>query len=619
MTISHSLAFALCVFPFMALCQNASFHKSPIISVPKFKTIHFGSIVDVYEPQWQTREAPEVGGDAHARHLKGIKEHIRWAYPEQSGAAALLRGTAEPPVILQSFFGNNATTGIPCDNHIAVNDDRQIISVINSHLAVMDPGGSTIKSFGFLAFTSELGLATNVFDPRVYFDPEFGRFVLVFLAGSSSEATDIVVAFSQSSDATGEWYIYTLPGNPEMGLTWTDYPMITLTSTDLFISGNLIRDDVSWQEGFEKTILWQIDKNEGYNGNALDMRLWSDITFEGQYIRNLCPVRYGDELWTDGPYFLSNKNFAVESDSIFLLRVTGNIHDTTAVIQAELLFADSMYGVPPDARQTLGLLATNDARILDAFLINDQIQFVANSRHPETNTAGICHGIITNVSTTKEVELNHVIGPDGLELGYPAISYVGQNDIDADAIISVNHTSTIRFPGVSALYYHPVDGYSDLVTIKEGDGHISMISGVQRWGDYSGSQRVYSEGQRVWISGFHGVATNRNFAWVASLATPGFTSSTKDNAPQLDAARVIPNPVGDHFTIELTTRQIHEEICIELYDARGRKLTELIRRRSVPIGNHIFSFNAAPLENGTYFIRFTDRGDLIAIETIIRQ
>ena len=410
---------------------------------------------------------------------------------------------SEPPEVINGFSGSiTEDVGVPLDNHLAMNGG-QIVSALNSQIAIKSDDGDDLVGFSLDQLAMELNLPDRFFDPRLLYDTEADRFIMVFLHGSDSDVTNIVIGFSNTNDATGEWSMYELTGNPNGNNTWTDYPMINVTKTDLIITGNLIFDNQPWQTGFDETVLWQINKSSGYNGASLESILYQSITFEGFNIRNLCPVESADEILEDNCLFLSNRNFSVENDTIFIVELTGGIDDPNTEIIINVAKSNVPYGVPPNAEMFFGELQTNDARILEAFYLDNEIQFVGNTRNLTNNLAGIYHGRIFDVRGAQEVTLEHIIGPD-FEIGYPGITHTGIETGQMDAIISFGHTAKNLNTGVSAMYFDPVLGYSDIISIKEGQNYIGIIQGpVERWGDYAGSQKDFSDPGTCWISGFY--------------------------------------------------------------------------------------------------------------------
>ena len=92
-------------------------------------------------------------------------------------------------------------------------------------------------------------------------------------------------------------------------------------------------------------------------------------------------------------FFLSNRNFDVINDTLFIARMINDDVTVTPVI------LDTPYGVPPNARQLdtdinnpESGLQTNDARVLGGILFEDEIQFVANTNDPQTGFSAIYHG-----------------------------------------------------------------------------------------------------------------------------------------------------------------------------------------------------------------------------------
>jgi hypothetical protein len=102
------------------------------------------------------------------------------------------------------------------------------------------------------------------------------------LFGSSvSYESEILVGFSQTNDPAGNWNVYTLNGNSFNDSTWSDYPIISLSDKDLFMTFNQVKDNVSWTVGFRQSVIWQINKQDGYAGTPLQYNLWDSIQYNG--------------------------------------------------------------------------------------------------------------------------------------------------------------------------------------------------------------------------------------------------------------------------------------------------------------------------------------------------
>jgi len=94
------------------------------------------------------------------------------------------------------------------------------------------PGACLSESLA--AFTSPVNGRHEEFDPKVIYDPQHNRFVLVCLVGFVDSTSKIIVGFSQSADPNGAWNLYVLPGNPLNNSLWTDYPMLSLSKKRTF-------------------------------------------------------------------------------------------------------------------------------------------------------------------------------------------------------------------------------------------------------------------------------------------------------------------------------------------------------------------------------------------------
>lgn len=425
--------------------------------------------------------------------------------------------------------------GIPNDNALAFSKDGIMLAAVNSMLWAYDTKNDTVhivNSFiGLDAVGPDAGNDRG-FDPKLMYDEEADRFILVFLKNNTPTTSKIAVCFSSTNDPNDPWYTYILPGNPLNNDRWTDFPAMSMTEDHLFITGNLIIPNVSWQVGFDGSIIWQLDKNAGFAGDTtMPNRLYHDIRYGSKYIRNLHPVKgYNGDI--DTAFFLSNRNFDIQNDSIFILSVRSNITGTED-LTIDVAQSDINYGVPPNGRQqdtdtsdpTDGL-QTNDGRVLGAIqMSNGSIQFVSNTRNFTTGKASIYHGTIVDPAGQPSITAQLITDPV-LDFGYPNLAWSGNEECDNEVIIGFNHTSVSSFAGVSAVYYSNDGQYSDVLRVKEGEGVVKRLVGGDRWGDYFGIQHDFANPGNVYVAGFYGTTDNSNSAFFAQLTSPDSTKLT---------------------------------------------------------------------------------------------
>jgi hypothetical protein len=583
----------------------------------KRATVNFESISKDFAPSLLLREMPK----------QGSKKMEVYNYPENRNSAgkATSNVTLAPIIKGQSFQANPFSISTPNDNDMAISNSGVIVSVINTNIYIRNIiSGFTLPVKSLSAFTNPINNLHQEFDPKVMYDPVADKFVLMCMVGFTDSTSQIIVGFSQTNNPGGSWNLYSLPGNPQVGITkrnlWSDYPMIAMTQKELFLTVNLLYNDSSWQTGFVETIVWQMKKEDGYNGTSLTSNLHSNVKFNGRYVRNLCPAKGGSQLYTPNMYFLSNRNLASQNDTVFLVNITDTIGAPSGSLTVNALVSNQPYYFPPDGRQTISTesLATNDCRNLGAFYENGMIHYVHNTKNPANNFSTIYYGTIHGVGTSFVSVNGYLVPNDTMDFAYPNISYSGTSSTDNRAIITFDHSSDKVFAGCSAIQTDGAGNFSPKLRIKNGANYINLLtSNLERWGDYSGSQRKYNNPGEVWMSGYYSYAYNSGFpkahaGWVAQIlqdttsSTPPDTVITKILNPKNNVstnATVYPNPAKDIFSVDLDLAK-PEYLSFELVDQQG-KLIEVLLRDWVKTTHNVFSFSTRDLNKGVYFLKIT--------------
>lgn len=614
--------------------QNFTYSESGIRALSPPVSISPSNITQIWNANLQNIEAPAPGGTDYQSFLLELKEHVK---ASGKGATTVLNGTnksaADMPILGKNFRANNPG-GSPNDNDMAISNDGKLISVINSNISMYDVVGDSLLFTSSLSdFASSLGLQAGMYDPRVAYDPKQDKFIMVWLSGSKDSTSNIVLAFSETEDPLGNWNVYKIPGSMLDGQTWTDYPMIAITDDEFILTGNALINDTtggasdSWKYLFKESLIWQIDKMGAYQGDSLRFKFYSNIRYNNKPIRNLCPMQGGSTTNNNAIFLVSNRNFDIENDTFFVLKVTGKYNDPASTIEVNVTKTNIPYGVPPDAKQPGGLqLQTNDCRVLDGYIEEGIIHFVGNTILPDSARSGVYHGRIV-VWDNSYACTGHIIGQHNMEFGYPAISYTGKYRYDDEAIISFNYCSEDSFAGVSAVFYNGNQGeYSNRLTIKAGATVANRLGGSrERWGDYSGNYRKYNEPGKVWISGFY--ADNYvfsalsqipkcNLTWVAELTSPDNTASVGINevasTPQV---KTYPNPTADMVYVEFESPE-DNWVEIALFNINGQLVKTFIRDNAKP-GNNQFSFSVTPLATGTYVLSINGTKGTITTKKIV--
>lgn len=485
-------------------------------------------------------EAPNPNGDSYKAFLLQQKIKSRQLFPLQNNNATRSSNasTVPAPVVSKSFgmmqknSQGNLTPiygGLPNDNTAAVSNDGILLLAVNSNVYLHD-----LKTDSILYPDEQLTLReafdlpfANYYDPKVIYDKDMDRFIMTFLKDNVPASSEIMMGFSKTNNPIDGWNIYALPGNPLNNNRWTDFPTIAISDSSVFFSANLIIPGVSWQVGFDGSILWEMDKQAGYDSAAtIKPKLYHDIKFGDNFIRNLHCVQGADGN-IDQLHLFSNRNFDIQNDTIFLVSLLEENADSS-FLEVKALVSDLKYGVPPNGRQadtdtadaTKGL-QTNDARVLAAIQFEDEIQFVSNSINPETGFSSIYHGTVFNLYENPSITAKLISDPIK-DFGYPNIAWTGNEACDREVMIAFNHTSFVDSAGISALYIDNERNYSEVIELRRGKGLVDRINfdSYERWGDYFGMQRKYNEAGKVYTFGFTTDETRRNFGWLNELISP---------------------------------------------------------------------------------------------------
>ncbi len=527
-----------CFIGFSSFGQGSS--QSKKYTIKSHQKVDPNNVKPDFNAQLLKGEAPLPGGTSYRSFLMRQKIESSKKFPRKKlSGINVKKSSGQKPVIgtgmaMTRSLANgdtiNYSGGVPNDNALAVSNGGIVLAAINNVLWAYDTEADSnalkldLLTLRQIANGSSL---QNYFDPKLIYDEEADRFILVFLRGNTPGASRIIVCFSSTNHPMDPWYVYELPGNPLKNNRWTDFPAVSLTKDHVYITGNLIVPGVTWQVGFDGSVIWQMDKSKGYANEDMDSRLYHDIKFNGKYTRNLHAVR-GINSYADEAYFLSNRNFDITNDSLFIIKVISGINDTTVNPIISMGKTTPNYGVPPNGRQqdtdlndpTKGL-QTNDGRVLGAISNGDWIQFVSTTVNPATGLAAIYHGTIQNPLSPNQSITGTIYSDPVLDFGYPNIAFTGNEDCDKEAIVGFNFTSPTDFPGVACFYYGNDGSYSELTKLVKGENFTDAHSdSYERWGDYFGIQTKYNEPGKIWTAGYFGLANNRNGTWVNEVSSP---------------------------------------------------------------------------------------------------
>ncbi len=144
---------------------------------------------------------------------------------------------------LATKFPGIASTGWqPPDCDIAVGPNH-VVQVVNSDIAFFRKGdGAKTFQQGFNGFFAGVGLQTDfLFDPKAFYDPISRRYFVVCLeADTTAKVSKVLIAVSDDSDPTGNWYRYRIEAKTGTGDSeaWLDYPGFSCNKDAVVVTGN---------------------------------------------------------------------------------------------------------------------------------------------------------------------------------------------------------------------------------------------------------------------------------------------------------------------------------------------------------------------------------------------
>ncbi len=615
---------------FVLICSATFAQTKTNLSVEKIGTVD----ITKNNPSWaasvQALEMPNPDGNSEKARVAQTKAEMELKYPRKTD------GTNTIPTILQEkldslidlnsfegFEGNPYMNRVPNDNSLAISRQGILISAINSSFYVYDVANQTLLFNSFLqTVLPPPSTSASKYDPKLTYDPVADRFIMVFLIGTVHQNSKIAVCFSSSPSPLDPWHVYLVTGDALGTQHWTDYPAIAVGTEDLFLTGNLLVSNSSWQTGFYQSLIWQFDKQSGYNGDTiLPTTIWSGIEDNGVKIRNIHPAKGARELAGPNQYFLSNKNFSVESDTVYMIEITNSQASGNAQLNLTRLSTPNHYFLSPSARQSISkTLATNDSRMLGVVIDDNVMQYVHNCMDTATGNAAIYHGKIENYATTPIIS-GRIIGHPIFDIGYPNIASTAIEADDLSCVIGFNFTSPTDTNGVAAIYMNNDGNYTEITKLKTGTAPVNILSGSEdRWGDYSGIQRHYSKSCEVWISGMYG-KPGANGCWISSVnvgdtcaITPYFVSVEEQPKAEIKT-HLYPNPSNEWVTLDFNLNE-SQMVQIELYSINGQ-LIDLLFHDKVKQGNNRLAFRVNDLPNGVYLVKIRSNNKFLHSDKVI--
>jgi hypothetical protein len=517
-----------------------------------------------------------LAGDTLGDRLPNVKA-INRALPNRQNSAHLSAAhvpTPSPTAIAATNPGFSGFSGLthrdqrlagggnqfslePPDQGLAVGQGF-VVEAVNDAIAVygtngrLNAGPVTANAFFKLppivtrdADGVIVGFGPFVFDPRAYFDPDSGRFFVVYTEIDTDPVTgdflghgEIELAVSQTSDPTGTYNVYRLDatndgsnGTPNHSgcPCFGDFPQVGADTNGLYITTN---EFSILGSAFNGAQIYAISKAQLVAGAVSPTTVLFDGDptplaegVAGTVQPAVTPTGRYETAAGGAEYFLSNLDFTNRVDdriAVWALTNTSSLNSTPRLTLRNVVLDSESYGIPPNAEQKDGplplgtalspgssvhtpLISTGDDRFGGTVTFAAGKLWGAVSTIVKQSTSGTKAAVAWFAATpsvaggtlTATIANQGYVSVAGEHVFYPSI---GVNDA-GNGVITMALVSENRFPSTA---YVPVDASgTELVHIAgvgtaPADGFTGYIGGnVERWGDYSAAPVNPADGS-VW-------------------------------------------------------------------------------------------------------------------------
>lgn len=546
-----------------------------------------------------------IPDEAYIRELKAEKLALKRSRDHVDNTESM--GRIVVPEVGTNFLGNLNDGSSPLDNSIAVSDGGIIVSVANATLEIDNVNGINLYYNSLATFINDAQVS-SVCDPFVLYDRSADRFILFVQSSDDPWDSHIFVFFSKTNNpASDGWWKYKFTGDPLGDGSWFDYPKVAISNNELYVTGNLF----STGGTFRQSVIYQIDKQNGYLGNTLNWQYWHNIS--GSPFTLLAVGNgYGQNY---GPGCLFVATSASGSSNIKVYDLTDDIGGNPSLNYYTV--NTTSYSPAADAAQlgTSCLLDNGDCRALSGFYQNGVIHFVFHS-DIGSGWNGINYNRLTVSSLTNQSKM---FGNQGsYDYSYPSITPFSTTPTDKSVMIGFGRSSSTIYPEMRVVNCDNSMVFSGSVLVKGSTSYVSYTnSSKERWGDYTGAARRHnSSSPSIWMSGMYGNSQSKWNTWIAEIH-PSVSVSSEGSLDAAESTGVVvyPNPIVDHFSLTFSL-EVKTSLQITLVDVSGKTLAVLYEGLGFR-GENIFTFNQASLSSGTYFLQIFGNSKVILHEKII--
>lgn len=467
-------------------------------------------------------------------HIQGLPDLPRTLAVVPVSTPSAYPGTLPAPQPIGGFTGlGQAQLGIDAPVDISVaNNGSATIEVVDGAFVIGSAAGAKVISLTAF-FQQLLGSGDELGEPRVFFDADLGKWILIanqlaITNNGEINGSSLDLAISKAASPLGNWDIYqfTTQAQAYGGCNWADFPQLGINAVGLFITATNFACGVGGS--LYGASLWELPKQQLSSGTLQTISVVTGFaTAQGDPVVTLTPAVEGGKDTVE--WLLSNENGYVDggqvSQHMTVWAVGGDLSSgtpATPTVLKTVLNLPYPYADPPSALQqgSAHPLATGDARIVEAQLINSHL-FAAftsalNWEQDPITRAGIYWvdllPTLTNPAAPTRSKIQVSIFQVGFE-GDPSYYFY------SPSFVANSFGNAVLLAEVSGLTLDPhliltsriaSDPLGTMGGAKQQYLFLPLPSGPYKgahWGDYAGGYAapVSSNGksQFIWVAGPH--------------------------------------------------------------------------------------------------------------------
>ncbi|MEA3212626.1 MAG: hypothetical protein QOE70_5683 [Chthoniobacter sp.] len=437
------------------------------------------------------------------------------------------------PALLRNFQGLTYTGRIPPDPILAVGPGH-VIAAVNSSFSIYSKSGTLQFTTTFGSWWTNLSPPGDPFSPKVVYDPNAGRWILLALSRDSTSASAYLLSVSDDSDPNGNWWSWKidagLNGDTASGF-WADFPGLGYDSSEaVYLTSN----QYSFADAFQYARLRILYKSQlywnGAGGTLGWWDFWNQAEADGTPVFAFKPAQAGSSL--NGNYLINTRSGG--GDSVTLWRLTNPLASPPTLTRQATVPIDA-YTAPTTAAAQAGgaeTLAVGDCRTQEVQYRGGKLVTAFTEKHNWGSADVSAIRTLVLDAASSAVDLDIPFGADNLWYYYPAMIRDGSGHLAL--VFHRSGASEFAHPRYSARLVGDT-AWQSSVALKTGEAYYvnKDSAGRNRWGDSSGAALDPSDTSRVWICGEYAKANNQWSTWIGEIplgssmpANDSFASAT---------------------------------------------------------------------------------------------